>query len=184
MVANDRTSTQAQQRLLDDLVIHWGEMGSKWGVSRAVAQIHALLFLSERPLHAQDISERLSLARSNVSTGIRELQNWGIVSVTHVMGDRRDYFTCSKDPWEMFQVISDRRIKTELEPTLHFLKALEASYGKRAPKQVSELTMFLEGGVNFYWRLRRLPRSLLKRLMKLDSRITRLLGGDSKGESV
>ena len=110
----------------EQLILHWGEMGSRWGINRALAQIHALLFVEDRPLHAQEISERLSLARSNVSTGIRELQSWDIVSVIHLRGDRRDYFTCSKDPWEMFAVISERRIKTELEPTVRFLHELRS----------------------------------------------------------
>lgn len=176
MASNTKGITADQQKLLDELVVHWGEMGSKWGISRAVAQIHALLFVSDKPLHAQEISERLSLARSNVSTGIRELQSWGIVTVVHIMGDRRDYFTCSKDPWEMFEVISDRRVKTELEPTVNFLKTLEASYGKATPKQLRELSVFLESGVSFYRKLRRLPRALVKRLMKLDNRIARLIG--------
>jgi len=184
MAANDKAPTPEQQKLLDEFVIHWGEMGSKWGISRAVAQIHALLFVSDRPLHAQEISERLSLARSNVSTGIRELQSWGIASVAHLKGDRRDYFTCSKDPWEMFEVISDRRVKTELEPTVNFLRALEASYEKAAPKQIRELSVFLEAGMGFYRKMRRLPRSLLKRLMKLDTRVTRLLESRSSREDV
>jgi len=182
MITSTPPLSAEQQKLLDDLVLHWGEMGSRWGVNRAVAQIHALLFVSDSPLHAQEISERLSLARSNVSTGIRELQSWGIVSVIHMKGDRRDYFTCSKDPWEMFDVISERRVRTELEPTLNFLKSIEAAYGKAAPKQVRELSEFLESGVSFYRKMRRLPRAVVKQIMKLDSRVTRFLNAGRKDE--
>lgn len=170
-----------REALVDQLVVHWGEMGSRWGINRALAQIHALLFIEERPLHAQEISERLSLARSNVSTGIRELQSWGVVTVVHLKGDRRDYFTCSKDPWEMFEVIADRRVRTELEPTVHFLKGLQQAYGTKVPPHLNSLADFLEGGVSFYHKARKLPRSIVKRLMKLDARIARLLSGGKTG---
>lgn len=170
---NDRK----RDELIDQIVVHWGEMGSRWGINRALAQIHALLFVEERPLHAQEISEKLSLARSNVSTGIRELQSWGLITVVHLKGDRRDYFTCSKDPWEMFEIIADRRVRTELEPTLQFFKGLQQSYGAKVPSHVSNLADFIEGGVSFYHKARKLPRSIVKRLMRLDARIARLLGG-------
>jgi DNA-binding transcriptional regulator GbsR (MarR family) len=169
--------TNERDSLQEQLILHWGEMGSRWGINRALAQIHALLFIEDRPLHAQAISERLSLARSNVSTGIRELQSWGVVSVTHLKGDRRDYFTCSKDPWDMFEVISERRMRTELEPTVYFLNELRRKHGPNVPQQVDSLAEFLEGGLNFYRKTRKLPRALIKRLLKLDVRITRLLGG-------
>lgn len=178
--ANTQRSSDS---IKEQLVLHWGEMGSRWGINRALAQIHALLFIEDRPLHAQEISERLSLARSNVSTGIRELQTWGVVSVVHFKGDRRDYFTCSKDPWEMFEVISDRRMRTELEPTVHFLNELRRKHASDILPQVSDLAEFLEGGLNFYRKTRRLPRSLIKRLLKLDVRITRLLGAGKKEEA-
>src|SRR5256714_6557908 len=86
-------------------ILHWGEMGTRWGINRTVAQIHALLYLSPRPLHAEEITESLSVARSNVSGSLRELQSWGIVKVVHVLGDRRDHFESMKDVWEMFRII-------------------------------------------------------------------------------
>ncbi len=94
-------------------VLHWGEMGQRWGINRTVAQIHALLFLSPKPLNAEEIAETLSVARSNVSTSLKELQGWGIVRVVHVMGDRRDHFETMKDVWEMFRTILDERKKRE-----------------------------------------------------------------------
>src|SRR5438067_9937927 len=111
-------------------ILHWGEMGSRWGINRTVAQIHALLFLSPRPLNAEEIAETLGVARSNVSNSLKELQNWGIVRVTHVMGDRRDHFESMKDVWEMFRVILDERKKRESDPTLHLLKELSAQAHK------------------------------------------------------
>src|SRR5881628_360885 len=90
-------------------ILHWGEMGTRWGINRTVAQIHALLFLSPRPMHAEEIATTLGVARSNVSTSLRELQAWGIVRVTHLLGDRRDHFESMKDVWEMFRIIVDER---------------------------------------------------------------------------
>src|SRR5213078_4501237 len=90
-------------------VLHWGEMGARWGINRTVAQIHALLFISPKPLNADDITAALEVARSNVSTSLRELQNWGIIKVVHVLGDRRDYFDSIKDVWEMFRIVIEER---------------------------------------------------------------------------
>src|SRR5436189_3709654 len=92
-------------------VLHWGEMGARWGINRTVAQIHALLFISSKPLNAEDITAALDVARSNVSTSLRELQNWRIIKIVHVLGDRRDYFESMKDVWEMFRVVLDERKK-------------------------------------------------------------------------
>src|SRR3954463_11949546 len=97
-------------------ILHWGEMGTRWGINRTVAQIHALLFVSPKPMHAEEIAQTLGVARSNVSTSLKELQSWGIVRVAHVMGDRRDHFESMKDVWEMFRVITDERKKRETDP--------------------------------------------------------------------
>src|SRR3954464_2408665 len=105
-------------------VLHWGEMGTRWGINRTVAQIHALLFLSEKPLNAEEIAETLGVARSNVSNSLKELQGWGIVRLLHVMGDRRDHFESMKDIWEMFRTILDERKKRETDPTLQLLRDL------------------------------------------------------------
>ena len=104
--------TPVQERF----VLHWGEMGARWGINRTVAQIHALLFLSARPLQAEEIAATLGVARSNVSTSLRELQGWGIVRIIHIMGDRRDHFESMKDVWEMFRIIVDERKKREADP--------------------------------------------------------------------
>src|SRR5467141_3401794 len=95
-------------------VLHWGEMGTRWGINRTVSQVHALLYLSARPLHAEEIAATLSIARSNVSSSLHELQSWGIVKVVHVLGDRRDHFESLKDVWEMFQLVLDGRKRREV----------------------------------------------------------------------
>src|SRR5258705_13412004 len=102
-------------------ILHWGEMGTRWGINRTVAQVHALLFLSPNPLPADEISETLAVARSNVSTSLRELQGWRIVRVVHVLGDRRDHFESIKDVWEIFRIVSEERKRRGIDPTLHVL---------------------------------------------------------------
>src|SRR5215470_14015124 len=102
-------------------ILHWGEMGTRWGISRTVAQVHALLYLSPKPVPADEIASTLAVARSNVSTSLRELQGWGIVRVVHVLGDRRDHFESIKDVWEMFRIVSEERKRREIDPTLRVI---------------------------------------------------------------
>src|SRR5579862_3375115 len=112
-------------------VLHWGEMGTRWGINRTVAQVHALLFLSPKPLHAEDVANTLAVARSNVSNSLRELQGWGIVRVVHVLGDRRDHFESIKDVWEIFRIVAEERKRREVDPTLEMLRTcLEQQHGK------------------------------------------------------
>src|SRR5213079_2884054 len=107
--------------VVEKFILHWGEMGQRWGINRSVAQIHALLYLSPRPLNAEEIAETLGVARSNVSTSLKDLQGWGIVRVAHVMGDRRDHFESIKDVWEIFQIVAQERKRREIDPTLRVL---------------------------------------------------------------
>ncbi|HAO33403.1 MAG TPA: MarR family transcriptional regulator [Candidatus Competibacter sp.] len=104
-------------------VLHWGEMGSRWGVNRTVAQIHALLYLAGRPMEADEITQTLSVARSNVSTSLKELLSWKLVRIVHLRGDRRDYFETSTDIWELFRLIVEGRRQREIDPTVEVLKA-------------------------------------------------------------
>lgn len=108
--------------IAERFILHWGEMGSRWGVNRTVAQIHALLYLVGKPLHAEEIAETLGVARSNVSTSIKELQSWRLVKVVHVMEDRRDHFETSTDVWELFKLIVEGRRQREVDPTLTVLR--------------------------------------------------------------
>src|SRR5215203_7012249 len=104
-------------------ILHWGEMGIRWGINRTVAQIHALLFISPKPVNAEQIAATLNVARSNVSNSLKELQGWGIVKRVHVMGDQRDHFESMKEVWEMFRVVLDERKKREIDPTIDVLQA-------------------------------------------------------------
>src|SRR5688572_4901873 len=121
-------------------VLHWGEMGTRWGINRTVAQIHALLFMSPKPLNAEQIAETLEVARSNVSNSLKELQGWGIVKMVHVLGDKRDHFESMKDVWEMFRVVLDERKRREIDPTMRILRECitEAENDKEKDKFTEE----------------------------------------------
>src|SRR6188508_2151553 len=129
-----KSLTPVQQRF----ILHWGEMGVRWGINRTMAQIHALLYLSPDPLAADEICEVLAVARSNVSNSLRELQNWGIVKVVHVMGDRRDHFETMKDVWEMFRQVLDERKKREIDPTVEMLRGCAEEAAKDRDKFTHE----------------------------------------------
>ena len=163
-------------------VLHWGEMGARWGVNRTVAQVHALLLLAPRPLHAEEIASLLGVARSNVSTSLRELQAWGIVRLVHVMGDRRDHFEGLQDTWELFRTIAIERKRREMDPTLSVLRECigEAESGKARDPHVEarlrELLGFFEATTSWFDRLRVLPVPALMRLATMGDRALKLLG--------
>jgi DNA-binding transcriptional regulator GbsR (MarR family) len=106
-----------------EFVAHFGEMGSRWGINRTVGQIYALIFISPRPLNADEIAEALEFSRSNVSMGLKELQSWRLVRLKHLPGDRREYFEAPGDVWEIFRVLAEERRRREIEPTLSMLRA-------------------------------------------------------------
>ena len=163
-------------------ILHWGEMGTRWGINRTVAQVHALLFLSEKPLPADEIAKTLGVARSNISTSLRELQNWGIVRVIHVIGDRRDHFESMKDVFAMFRVIARERKKREIEPTVRVLRDCisESSKPKSAAPytrdRLSELLNFFEIATTAYDHMENLPTPAVLKLAKLGDKAFKLLG--------
>ena len=162
-------------------ILHWGEMGSHWGVNRSVSQVHALLYLSDRPLHAEEICETLGLARSNVSNALKELQGYAIVRRTHVIGDRRDHFTAESDLWDMLMKIVVERKKREIDPTLLVLSDLSAQMEGRddVPEHIRErigrMHDFMGNLSTWYDDVRRLPRSTLVSLMKLGGKVARFI---------
>ena len=163
-------------------ILHWGEMGARWGINRTVAQIHALLFLSPKPLNAEEIADALSIARSNVSTSLRELQSWGIIRVVHVLGDRRDHFESMKDVWELFRQVLDERKRREVDPTLSILRdcVIEAEKaGKQetyAKERLNDLLDFFETSTAWYQQIRRLPTTMMVRFIKTGDKILKLAG--------
>ncbi len=167
-------------------ILHWGEMGTQWGVNRSVAQIHALLYLSAEPLTAEDICDALGLARSNVSNGLKELQGYSIVRRVHVEGDRRDHFVAESDLWEMLMRIVAERKKREIDPTIALLGELAERLAKdeAAPahlrEQVTRMHEFISTLTNWYEQVRSLPKSTLVTLMKLGARVARFIPGGNK----
>ena len=172
--------------ITERFVLHWGEMGSRWGVNRTVAQIHALLYITGQPLPADEITDTLGIARSNVSTSLRELQNWKLVSVVHLMGDRRDHFTTSTDIWELFRVIVTERKRREFDPTIgelhHMLENPELRHEDAAVQQrLRETLQFMETVGGWGDEMMRLPPPTLIKIMKLGAKIQQFLrGGASK----
>jgi DNA-binding transcriptional regulator GbsR (MarR family) len=167
-------------------ILHWGEMGTRWGINRTVAQIHALLFISPKPLPADQIVEALGVARSNVSNSLKELQGWGIVKITHVLGDRRDHFESMKDVWEMFRVVLDERKKREIDPTLAILRDCIAEAekdketGAYAEQRLRDLAAFFDATTAWYAQIRSWPMTAVTRFVRLGDKVRKLvgLGGD------
>jgi DNA-binding transcriptional regulator GbsR (MarR family) len=163
-------------------IVHWGEMGSRWGINRSVAQIHALLYLAPNPLHADEIAETLGIARSNVSVGIKELLAWELVQVTHTLGDRRDFFVALRDPWEVIRVIVEGRKRREIDPTLAFLRdcVTEMASDAETPAEVRERIAgqleFLETLTRWYDSIKSMPRKTLLKMMRLGQKIAKVIG--------
>lgn len=161
-------------------ILHWGEMGTRWGINRSVAQVHALLFISDRPLHAEEIADTLGMARSNVSTSIKELQNWGIVKMIHLLGDKRDHFESLKDVWEMFRVITEERKKREFDPTLQMLKDClaeaeqEKPVNKTTQTKLRSLLEFFETTGRWYHQMQQLPQSAVQKIAQMGDKFIKL----------
>ncbi len=167
-------------------ILHWGEMGARWGINRTVAQIHALLYLAPKPLNAEEIANLLSIARSNVSTSLHELLDWGLVRSSHVLGDRRENFEAEKDVWQMLQIIIDERKKREVDPTLTVLKSCAAELqnvngaeNAYTRERVAEMLSFFETTTSLYDDLKRVPSGALRHLIKMKGKIRKLLAGNS-----
>lgn len=171
--------TDVQQKF----ILHWGEMGTRWGVNRTVAQIHALLYLSPRPMNAEEIAQVLSVARSNVSTSLKELQGWAIVKLVHVLGDRRDHFVSLADVWEMFRIILDERKRRETDPTLHLLRELTEQSKKsgadeaRTHQRLASMLEFFELMTNWYDQTRVMSTPAVIKFVKLGDKVRKMLGG-------
>jgi DNA-binding transcriptional regulator GbsR (MarR family) len=154
----------------EKFILHWGEMGARWGVNRSQGQIHALLYLADRPLHAEEIAETLGVARSNVSTSLKELQSWGLVKVTHLMGDRRDHFTGVQDVWEIFLLVLEGRRRREIDPTVGVMrdcaKQAEVENDPALPK-VRAMNEFLDLMLDGYEQVKSIPPEALLQLVKM-----------------
>ncbi len=168
-------------------VLHMGEMGNRWGVNRTIAQIHALLMLSPEAIHAEEIATTLSIARSNVSTSIKELIGWGIVKPVHVLGDRREHYETMSDVWEMFRVVAEERRRRELDPTVHLLRECVDDLKKSkdeseyTAKRLTGLLEFMESLTDCFDQVRDVPTEKLKQIGLMKNRMNKLLSFLPKG---
>jgi DNA-binding transcriptional regulator GbsR (MarR family) len=164
--------------LQQEFVLHFGEMGSRWGINRTVGQIYALLFLSRDPLNAEQITGALGISRSNTSMGLKELQSWALVRLKHVQGDRRDYFTTPEDLWEIVRILVAERKKREIDPTLTKLRELEMAGpagDDYAEARIAELRELIEMMTGFYAEMEKLETERLVKLMTMGRRIAGLI---------
>lgn len=160
------------EEVKEKFILHWGEMGSLWGINRTMAQVHALLFLSPEPLSANDIMDELQISRGNASMALRELIAWGIVTRVHLKGERREFYTTEKDVWTMFRIIARERKKREVDPTINMLRqsmaeleAMSSAKGQYEREQIESLLQFFETGAEVYQDLERQnPNSIIKLL--------------------
>ncbi len=172
--------------VIERFVLHWGEMGTHWGVNRSVAQIHALLYVSASPLTAEEISETLGLARSNVSNSIKELLGWQLIRRVHVMGDRRDHFEAEADLWQMLMNIAEGRKKREIDPTLEIMdlcvKEAEAdrSVTKLERERIIAMNNFVTTMDNWYTDMASVPKGKIIAMMKMGKAIMKFVSGGKK----
>lgn len=170
---------------LSRFVLHWGEMGTRWGVNRTVSQIHALLYITGRPMHAEEIADTLGVARSNVSNSIRELQSWNLVKLVHIAGDRRDHFETATHVWELLRTIVRGRKQREFDPTIQALRDCLAhpELGREsavARQRINETLVLMETTSVWVDEMLRLPPETLVKIMKLGAKIQGMLRGKSK----
>ncbi|MCK7595640.1 GbsR/MarR family transcriptional regulator [Lysobacter sp. CAU 1642] len=166
--------------LTQRFVLHFGEMGSRWGINRTVGQIYALLFVSARPLNADEITEALQVSRSNVSMGIKELQSWRLVRLSHLPGDRRDYYSAPDDVWQIFKILAEERQRREIDPTLSMLRdAMLESPGneedRHAQERMRQMHELIEQLTDWFAEVRRLAPETLEQLMGLGAGAVKLL---------
>lgn len=171
--------------LVQRFVMHFGEMGGRWGINRTVGQIYALLYISARPLNADEIAEELSFSRSNVSMGLKELEGWSLVRLQHLPGDRREYFSTPDDVWAIFRTLVAEKRKREVDPTLSMLRESlldppGAAADTHAQERMRAMHDLIELTSEWFDDVRRLDSKTLVQLMRMGSRVQRLLEAKNK----
>ena len=166
--------------LIQSFVLHFGEMGSHWGINRTVGQIYALLYVSDRSLNADDIVEAIGCSRSNTSMALKELQAWRLVKLQHLPGDRREYFSTPEDVWAIFKTLAEERQKREVEPTLTMLRGaiMETPSGeaeRHAQARMNEMYQLIELVTKWFADIRDMDVDTLEKLMKLGSQVGKVL---------
>ncbi|WEX08286.1 GbsR/MarR family transcriptional regulator [Chelativorans sp. AA-79] len=175
--------------LIQSFVLHFGEMGSRWGINRTVGQIYALLYVSEEPLCADQIVDALGISRSNVSMSLRELQAWNLVILKHLPDDRRDFFTTPDDVWQILRTLAEERKKREVDPTLSVLRELlmqkpGSDQERFAQARLGEMNGLIEQLTNWYEDVKQLDTDRLAMLLSLGSKVTKLLDAKDRIVSI
>lgn len=166
--------------LIQTFVLHFGEMGGRWGVNRTVGQIYALLFVSDRPLNAEEISAALGVSRSNVSMGLKELESWRLIRKRHLPGDRREYMEAPDDIWQIVRTLAEERRKREVDPTLTLLRDIlmepaatpEERHAQARMREMHDLIELLTGWADD---VQRLDNESLMRLLALGAGVSKIL---------
>ncbi|MBS9778560.1 MAG: MarR family transcriptional regulator [Gammaproteobacteria bacterium] len=166
----------------EQFILHWGEMGAKWGVNRSVSQIHALLFVTNEPMNAEQIVNTLNMARSNVSNSLKELQNWQLIHTVSVLGDRREHFATDYDVWELMRTITAERQRREIEPTVRFLQQLIDSEefkneDKEIQSRIKETHTLISTISTWMTQMINMPTKTLMMILQLGSKIQKILPG-------
>ncbi|WP_420959682.1 GbsR/MarR family transcriptional regulator [Brucella sp. IR073] len=166
--------------IVQSFVLHFGEMGSRWGINRTVGQIYALLYVSPEPLCADEIVEALGVSRSNVSMGLRELQGWNLVVLKHLPNDRRDFFTTPDDVWQILRTLAEERKKREIDPTMTVLREIlmqrpASETEQYAQSRMQDMYGLIEQLTNWYDDVKQLDTDRLATLLALGAKVTRFL---------
>ncbi len=178
--------TEIQERALpvvvESFILHWGDLGNHWGVNRSIAQMHALLYLADRPMTAEAIAAELGIARSNVSNSLRELQVWKLVRRVPVRGDRRDHYEAETDPWEIARRIAEGRKAREIDPALVALQACveaardDTTVSDVVRRRLADMASFVAALDTWYEQMLALSNATLLALIRMGARVTRVLG--------
>ena len=185
----EQTGLKKLPQAIEQFVVHWGEMGTSWGVNRSVAQIHALLYVTDHPITAEDISETLGLARSNVSNSLKELLSWQLIRRVHVLGDRRDHYAAETDLWEMLMRIAMGRKTREIDPTLDMMHRCvteaeaDKTVSKEAQARIRNMLEFLKLLDSWYTDMSVVPRPKLIAMLKMGKTIMKFVGGGKSRKS-
>lgn len=182
------TKNETRPAALDQFILYWGDMGSQWGVNRSVAQIHALLFVATAPMNAEEISEALGIARSNVSNSLKELVSWKLIRRVPIAGDRREHFAAETDPWEIAMRIAQGRKEREIDPAAAALAdcVAQAEQDQAVPAEVLQrmqaMQDFLHTSTRWYDQMITLPKPQLSRLIGMGDKVLKLLNMGKKGK--
>jgi DNA-binding transcriptional regulator GbsR (MarR family) len=173
---------------VQEFVLRWGDLGGQWGVNRSVAQIQALLYLSDRPMNAEEIADTLGMARSNVSNSLKELIGWKLIHRTPVLGDRRDHYVAEADLWRILTRIAEGRKEREVDPAMAAIRSVlekadkDPTINPVAKRRIHEMHALVSTLDSWFTQMMTIPPSTLMTLIKMGSKVVGVLGLGAKKE--